>query len=96
MHPAYNSEQGLLGAVFGRYCSDYAVVNGALADEAVTKDGAFLALPVQSCVRLLVLFQIPRRRVPNQYMPAVLHVKSVLNRGGLAQKEADFALVPLA
>ena len=96
MHSAYNREQGLLGGVLGRYCSDYAVVDGALADQAETKDGALLALPVQSCVRLLVLFQIPRRRVPNQYMSAVLHVKSVLNRGRLAQKEADFALIPLA
>ena len=84
MHSAYNREQGLLGCVFGRYCSDYAVVDGALADQSVAKDGTLLALAVESGVRLLVLFEVPCGRVPNEYMSAVLHVKPVLNRGRLA------------
>ena len=96
MHSANYREQRLLGAIFRRYGGDYAVVYRAFADQSVTKDGALLTLPVESCVRLLVLLKIPRRSVPNDDVTAALHVQSVLNRGRLAQKEADFAIVPLA
>ena len=94
MHFSDHLQKGLLDVVLARHGVHDAVVDRALADQAVTKDGALLALPVKSCVRLLVLFQIPRRRLPNEYMSAILHVESVLNRGRLAQKEAYLARVP--
>ena len=75
--------------------ADHALVDGALADQTVAKDRTLLPLPVQSCVGLLVLLEVPGRRVPDDDVAALLHVETVLDRGGLAQQEADLAAVPL-
>lgn len=77
-------------------CPSFATAGSALRDDVLYHHGAgALALPPQSCVRLLVELQRPRQAEPDKGGATGLQVDAVTGRGRMDDRYRDFAAVPV-
>ena len=68
----------------------------AFDEEAVDDDRLPLALPVQSGVRLLIPFEVPRQAKPDDVVAALLEVEPVCAACWVRQQDVDLSGVPSA